>query len=215
MSGSSRTVQSVNRSGNMRQVEEKAVMENLWRVVYRLLFRLSPACCAYWRNGLLRLFGARIGRNVYIAPTVRIVQPWNLEIADETQILDRAVLECTAPIHIGAKVLIERHAQMCSSCESSIEVETGPQPIYVEAEAVLGADSFVGPGVRIGPGTIVRPRASVFLSLPGWVVADGSPAQVVEERKDLRGKIRLADTSVASSGTVQDSPPPQLPVEHP
>ena len=48
------------------------------RVLWRLcqpLFRFSPRPFWAWRVWLLRLFGARIGREVHIHPTVRITIP--------------------------------------------------------------------------------------------------------------------------------------------
>ena len=60
--------------------------ENVKRVLWALawpLFRLSPRPLWGWRRLLLRLFGARVGRDVRIHPTVRFFAPWAFEIGDE------------------------------------------------------------------------------------------------------------------------------------
>ena len=60
----------------------------LWELVQPIL-RLIPR--QFWglRRGVLRLFGARVGREVRIHRTVRIAIPWNLTIDDEAAIGDR------------------------------------------------------------------------------------------------------------------------------
>src|SRR3954466_1864902 len=51
-----------------------------WNVARTLLFRPSPKHLFRWRNVVLRWFGARIGPNTFIEPTVRIFHPWLLTI---------------------------------------------------------------------------------------------------------------------------------------
>ncbi len=52
----------------------------LWWIVQGTLFRLSPQFMYSLRRLLLRLFGAKIGNNVLIRPTVKILYPWKLII---------------------------------------------------------------------------------------------------------------------------------------
>jgi glycosyltransferase involved in cell wall biosynthesis len=59
----------------------------LW-TAFQPLFRVSPRLCWGWRRFLLRLFGARIGREVQIHPSVRITIPWNLDVGDLSAIED-------------------------------------------------------------------------------------------------------------------------------
>jgi putative colanic acid biosynthesis acetyltransferase WcaF len=58
-------------------------------------------------------------------------------------------------------------------------------PIVVEAHAWVAADVFVGPGVRIGEGSIVGARSTVLHDVPGWVVVAGSPVRQIGERSRL------------------------------
>ena len=52
--------------------EKHAVFVQIWWIVQATLFSMSPQFMYGWRNFLLRLFGASIGRNVIIRPTVRV-----------------------------------------------------------------------------------------------------------------------------------------------
>ena len=47
----------------------------LWWAVQATLFAWSPQILYRWRAFLLRLFGAKIGKNVVIRPSVKITYP--------------------------------------------------------------------------------------------------------------------------------------------
>src|SRR5690606_40555832 len=67
-----------------------------------------------WRRAVLRAFGARIGRDVRIHPTVRIAVPWNLSIDDEAAVGDRAILYSLGRITIGKRATISQYAHLCA-----------------------------------------------------------------------------------------------------
>ena len=64
----------------------------LWWAVQATLFAWSPQILYRWRVFLLRLFGAKIGKNVVIRPSVKITYPWKLTIGDYAWVGDDAVL---------------------------------------------------------------------------------------------------------------------------
>src|SRR5689334_20902551 len=72
----------------------------LWGVVYLMLFRPSPRVFHSWRRQLLRFFGARIGTNARIDPSVRIWAPWNLSIDEEASLGARVDCYCVDRIEI-------------------------------------------------------------------------------------------------------------------
>src|SRR5581483_9887634 len=80
----------------------------------RPLFRWSPRLAYAWRNFLLRLLGARVGRNVRIYPRARIFFPWNLRVGDETTIGDDALIYNLGAITLGKQVTISHGAQLCA-----------------------------------------------------------------------------------------------------
>lgn len=63
------------RGGNVIKVQ-------LWWAIQATLFSWSPQVLYRWRAFLLRLFGAKIGKNVVIRPSVKITYPWKLTIGD-------------------------------------------------------------------------------------------------------------------------------------
>ncbi len=74
----------------------------LWGLVYAVLFRPSPRPLYEWRANLLRLFGAKLGRNTRIYPSARIWAPWNLECEELAAIGEQAVIYNPAKIRLGS-----------------------------------------------------------------------------------------------------------------
>lgn len=150
------------------------------------LFRLSPRTFWGWRAALLRAFGAKIGRQVHIYPTVRIVIPWNLDIADQTAVGEHAILYSLGPIKLGPRVTISQGAHLCAGSHNymcSDRPLTKP-PILVEADVWIAADAFVGPGVTVGAGAIVGARAVVVRDVPSRRIVAGNPARVIRKLGD-------------------------------
>ena len=65
-----------------------AFIVQLWWLVQSILFRTSPQFLYGWRNFLLRLFGAKIGKKVIIRPSVKITYPLKLSIGNYSWIGD-------------------------------------------------------------------------------------------------------------------------------
>ena len=61
-------------------------VSGLWRVTNSTIFRIPFPIFNFLRIGLLRLFGASVGREVFVEYSVRVDAPWNLEIGDEVKI---------------------------------------------------------------------------------------------------------------------------------
>ena len=91
-----------------------AVVVQLWWIVQAILFRTSPQPLYGFRRGLLRLFGAEVGREVLIRPTARITYPWRVKIGDHAWIGDYATLYSLAAIEIGANAVVSQHAYLCA-----------------------------------------------------------------------------------------------------
>ena len=86
----------------------------LWEVLRNPLFKWNPRPMWVWRRGVLRLFGAVIGRDVRIHPSARIAMPWNLRIGDDATVGDQAILYALGPITIGSQATISQNAHLCA-----------------------------------------------------------------------------------------------------
>jgi putative colanic acid biosynthesis acetyltransferase WcaF len=155
-----------------------------WWIVQSLLFGLSPQFMYSWRNFLLRIFGAKIGKGVKIRSTSRITYPWNISLGDNVWIGDNVVLYSLGKINISNHAVISQKCYLCAASHdySKVSFPIFSDPIFISEEVWLCTDVFVGPGVKIGSGTVVGARSSVFKSLPSMKVCFGSPVRIVRSR---------------------------------
>jgi putative colanic acid biosynthesis acetyltransferase WcaF len=156
----------------------------LWWFVQFLLFNLSPQVLYGWRRFLLRLFGAKIGKDVLIRPSVKTTYPWKLSVGDYCWIGDDVVLYTLGEIIIGDNVVVSQKSYLCTGLHNykKVEFPIDSEAIKINDECWLGTDVYVGPGVSIGKGTVVGARSSVFKDLPSGKVCIGSPAKEVKDR---------------------------------
>lgn len=133
----------------------------------------------------MRAFGARIGKNVILRPSMHTQFPWKVQIGDHSWIGDEVILYSLGPIEIGNNVVISQRSYLCTGSHDYLKTDFPiyQQPIKVEDECWLATDVYVGPGVKIGRGTVVGARSSVFKDLPGNSICVGSPAKVLKQRK--------------------------------
>ena len=161
--------------------------EKVGRVLWGLLsplFRCSPRPCRCWRNFLLRIFGAKVGKNVHIDPSVRIFIPWNLKIGDWSSVGFEALLYNLGPLTIGEKVTVSQRAHLCGGSHDyrSATMNLIKAPIVIGDGAWICADAFIGPGVKVGRGAVVGARAVVVKDVGEGAVVAGNPAVQVGER---------------------------------
>lgn len=161
-----------------------AVVVQLWWLVQAILFHPSPQILYGWRCFLLRIFGAKIGRNVLIRPSVTITYPWKVSIGDYSWIGDEVVLYSLSEITIGNHAVISQRSYLCAASHDythpTFDMLAGP--IQVCDQAWIAADVFVAPGVTIQEGCLVGARSSVFHDLPAGMICFGNPAAPVKPR---------------------------------
>lgn len=161
------------------------VVVQLWWLVQGVCCNLSPQFLYGWRRFWLRLFGAKIGKNVLIRPSVKVVYPWKLKIGDHSWIGDDVSLYTLGEIEIGANTVI---SQKCYLCTGSHDYTRPTFDIYAEKITVgegvwLATDVFVAPGVTIDNGAVVGARSTVLNDLPEGMICYGNPAKPVKSRE--------------------------------
>ncbi|MBV1882517.1 MAG: putative colanic acid biosynthesis acetyltransferase [Pseudomonadales bacterium] len=158
----------------------------LWWFVEATLFGLSPQFLYGWRRFLLRLFGAKIGANVIIRPSVKITYPWKLSIGKNSWIGDNVDLYTLGEISIGENAVVSQRSYLCTGSHDykSLAFDIYAKPIIIENEAWVSADVYIAPGVTVGAGTVIGARSSVFKSTAKGVVCVGSPAVSIKSRLD-------------------------------
>ncbi|WP_333620024.1 sugar O-acetyltransferase [Dietzia sp.] len=106
----------------------------------------------------------RIGRDVFINMGCKFQDQGGITIGD------RAL--------IGHNVLI---ATLNHAMDPARRADMEPHPVSIGADAWIGANSTILPGVSIGDGAVIAAASVVTRDVPAGMLAVGSPAKVVRE----------------------------------
>jgi putative colanic acid biosynthesis acetyltransferase WcaF len=163
---------------------KSAWVVQLWWIVQSTLFGWSPQFLYEWRNFLLRLFGAQIGKGVKIRSSARITYPWKLEIGNHSWVGDDTELYTLGTVKIGNNVAIAHRVYLCTGTHDyqAIAFDIKSYDVVIEDEVWIPNDVFVAPGVTIGRGTVVGVRSTVLHDLPAGKICYGSPAKPIKDR---------------------------------
>jgi putative colanic acid biosynthesis acetyltransferase WcaF len=163
-----------------------ALIVQLWWMFQSTLFAFSPQFAYRWRATLLRLFGAKVGCNTVIRPSVKITYPWKVQIGDYAWIGDSAELYSLGEITIGKNAVISQKSYLCTGSHDyhSESFDIYAKPIVIGDEAWVATDVFIAPGVTIGKGSVIGARSSVYHDMPEGMICIGNPAKPIKPRLD-------------------------------
>lgn len=156
----------------------------LWWIVEKILFAMSPQFFYGWRRFLLRSFGAKIGKNVLIRSTAKFTYPWKVEIGDNSWIGEETIFYSLDEIKIGKNVAVAHGVYFNTGLHDYTKDNFTilSNKIIVEDECWITNDVYIAPGVSIGKGTVVGARSNVFKDLPEGYICYGSPAKPIKKR---------------------------------
>ena len=171
-----------NRSARKYTRREMA-MRVLW-LPGQYLLRWSPRPFFGWRRGVLRLFGATVGRNVHVHNSTRVTMPWNLTLGDWAAVGEDVLVYNLGPIEIGDRATVSHRAHLCAGTHDYRQPDLPllKPPVVIRSQAWVCADAFVGPGVTIGEGAVVGAAAVAMRDVAPWTVVAGNPARKVKDR---------------------------------
>ena len=158
----------------------------LWRVAEKTLWLFPSA----FRIGLLRVFGAKVGRRCLICRGAKFYAPWNFECGDFVCVGPRAEIYCKGKVSIGSQVIVSQDSYICTASHdiSSPMMNLLTKPIKIGSNVWIAAKATLLPGVEVGEGAVVGACAVVAKNVPAWSVVVGNPARVVKQRKLCKQK---------------------------
>ena len=156
----------------------------LWQAAWLLLFRPVPWFWHAPRRVLLRLFGARVGKDAQIMPSAQIWAPWNLSLGDCATIGRDVDLYDVDRIEIGAHATVSQRAFLCTATHDvdHPHMPLVTAPIRIGAGAWICAEAYVHPGVEIGVDAVAGVRAVVLHAVPPGQIVGGNPAKLLRMR---------------------------------
>ena len=133
---------------------------------------------------LLRLFGAKVGKQVTIKPHVTIKYPWKLEIGNHVWIgeyvwidnLAKVTLKNNSCVSQGAMLLCGNHNYK----KTTFDLLIGE--ITLEEGAWAGAKTVVCPGVKLGSHSLLTVGSVATTNLEPYWVYQGNPALKLKPR---------------------------------
>jgi putative colanic acid biosynthesis acetyltransferase WcaF len=133
---------------------------------------------------LLRMFGAKIGRNRNIKPSVNFKSPWFIEIGDNAWIGEYAWLDSMSLIRIGANACISQGALLCAGSHDVTDPLFGmiEGPIIIEDGVWVGARATVLPGAHLASHSIITAGSVFSGSTEPYGIYAGNPARLIRRR---------------------------------
>lgn len=133
---------------------------------------------------LLRIFGAKVGKQVEIKPCVNIKYPWNLRIGDQVWIGENVWLDSLVMINIGSHVCLSQGATLLTGShnykKSSFDLITSG--ITLEDGVWIGAGALVNLGIIVGSHAVLTSGSIATKDLDPYSIYQGNPAVKVRSR---------------------------------
>lgn len=161
-----------------------AVKMTLWYFTNALFFLNPLFPFRSVKPGLLRLFGARVGKGVVIHPGVNIKYPWKLTIGDHVWIGQRAWLDNIDQLVIRDHVVISQGAMIIQGSHNykKVDYPTMSGPVLLEEGSWVGAGAMVMLGVTLKSHSVLSAGSVATKDLEPYTIYQGIPAQPVRER---------------------------------
>ncbi|RYZ62418.1 MAG: colanic acid biosynthesis acetyltransferase WcaF [Chitinophagaceae bacterium] len=149
-----------------------------WYLVSAVFFR-SAFPFSGPKRGLLRAFGATVGKRVMIKPHVTIKYPWFLTVGHNTWIGENVWIDNLASIEIGANVCLSQGALLLTGNHNyrkpGFDLVLGN--IRLEEGVWIGARATVCPGVTCFSHAVLSVSSVATTDLEAYTVYMGNPAQ--------------------------------------
>ncbi|MBB6235512.1 putative colanic acid biosynthesis acetyltransferase WcaF [Pedobacter sp. AK013] len=132
----------------------------------------------------LRLFGAKIGKEVRIKPGIYVKYPWKLVIGNYSWLAD-CYIENLDFIYIGDNCCISQQAMLITGNhnyrKTSFDLFTAP--ITLEDGAWIGASAKICPGVKVHNHAVLTMGSVATKALAAYSIYQGNPAVKIKERE--------------------------------
>lgn len=162
----------------------RKIINLVWRFInkfiFPLTFRLNIVRCVF-----LRIFGAKVGRDVVVSSNCHIEFPGMLTVGNNSSIGQGVYILCLDRVTIGANVCISNNVAILTGSHdlSSPSFSLYTKPITLHDGAWLSYGATLLPGVTMGQGSVAGAKALVYRDVGPWEVVSGNPAKKIGIRE--------------------------------
>ena len=156
----------------------------LWYVCSLLFVNTFVPFPSRWKRDLLVAFGAKIGKNIVIKPSVNIKYPWFFEAGNNVWLGENAWIDNLAPVRLGNNVCISQGAYIMTGNHNykSPKFDLMTQSVTVHDGAWVGARATVCPGVTLASHSILTVGSIATKDSEPFMIYSGNPATPVRKR---------------------------------
>lgn len=142
----------------------------------------------WFRQLVLSLLGAKIGKGAVLYGGFEIRSPRKLKIGVNSCIGHRATLDARGGLTIGKNVNLSSEVMIWTAQHDYRDPRFGTlfKPVIICDYVWLGPRCIILPGVTVGEGAVIAAGAVVTKDVAPYIVVGGVPAQKIADRtKDL------------------------------
>lgn len=156
---------------------------SLWYLTSLLLFRSGLIPSSILLVSILRLFGAKIGKDVRIKPHLYVKYPWKLYIGDYSWLAD-CYIENIEEVLIGNHVCISQKAMLLTGNHDYTKpyFNLKNASIRIYDGVWIGAGSTLCPGVTAESHAVLTACSVATSDLDAFSIYQGNPALKIKER---------------------------------
>lgn len=144
---------------------------------------------------LLRIIGARIGKNNYISRNVKFDFPWRVNLGNNNYISNSVYLDCRGgAIFVGNSCDISSNASIYTLSHNiySSDFKIKKENIYIGNRVWLCVNVVLLPGSRIDDGSVVGANSVVSKKLKSYSLYQGNPVKFFKKLPITRAsKVRI------------------------
>jgi putative colanic acid biosynthesis acetyltransferase WcaF len=156
----------------------------IWYIINRLFFKTSIPYPNFFKVLLLKLFGAKLGKNIVIKHRVTIKYPWLLSIGDFSWIGENVWIDNLGHVIIGNNCCISQGAYLLTGNHdySKKSFDLIIKGITLKDGSWIAAKAIVCPGVTIGFGVLLMVSSVATNDCIDYGIYQGNPATLKKIR---------------------------------
>jgi putative colanic acid biosynthesis acetyltransferase WcaF len=155
-----------------------------WYFVNILFFKNPLVVFSPLKTGLLRMFGARLGKGIVIKPAVNVKFPWKLQMGDHCWIGEGVWIDNLSDVIIGSHVALSQGSMLLSGSHAyrKTTFDFISAPITLEDGVWICAKAIVLGGTTCRTHSILTAGSVSDKELEPYTIYKGNPAVAVKTR---------------------------------